>query len=1091
DVNDDRLIALRKRAEVDPKSFSIFVKQDASELNRSLLRLGGLFGELSNTYYREEGRRFKLRIEKRNFNSIELSVRYNFKVAVHAEFRRDWVEALKFYESAYAVLQELINTPDELHPIQRLVEIKAVAEQLHFKVSTLLMHGGKGIEAIKWLREHMALYERLVGSQEAAFLHWKWVSKQYLVFAELLLASSIGASTFAPPVSGIPELSITKWEQQPGYYYQLAAHFMRVRRKSFKFALDQFEAFENQATDVFERSSEELRTPLYVGQYSQLLADAGNVHVQSLTEAEYMRHVIADEKLFQHSHAVIDLLMKAYDQHNLVNASRMAYHVGSEIGREYFSARDYANAKRLFDSVVGLYRQEAWVTLLWESLGYLKECTIKLRLLKEYIEYSLEMAALPISSGPEVDGLTSQDESGPAGPLSYLQRVNIYEEVIGVLRGETSLALTLEGDSAFSVTESKPIFLEIDLVSPLRAVLLACVAFHEQVVKPGSSTFFTLSLLTHLPLPIEIDELEFQFNQFPCNFLVVSKKRQAKVYPSTTQSLRIETVSDLKLQPNKWKRLSFNVNAGQSGKLECLSVIARLGPHSTICCRAESPASREDLLLWKFEDRLETLPIRDISLSFFGQKVIQVEEPEPLVDVVLSTPGLGFVGEMFPVSVIVTSKGHAIHAGELKINIVDSKAGAMASPRESASPSVQSYHVELLLVPSNRDKLERVAGDEESSRSCSGHLSLPYIDVGKSCSTLLFIRWHKPKLVTLFVSLGYHSISQNGRDEASQKIHVHRSLQIEGKNAITVNQRYMTPFRRDSLLLANLQRKKNSDPPISLALNENSVLVVTVKNSSDLPLRLISVTVEEEDGGSCSVRTTNATYGGFHHIATGNMESCETQHVPEADNSTRLDLSRLLMPDEAFKQIFSVCPSITSSALGVGTICMRWKRDGESMQSFLHDQVKGDLPLVTSTQVKLSPISVEKAPLVVSFECPSHALLGAPFTLSLNIKNETAHLQEIKFSLVDSQSFLLSGAHCDTIFILPYASHILSYKLVPLASGLQQLPQVILTASRYSASFHPNAASTQLFVFPSNPHLKLDPSNSAERTVNSGSIHAK
>lgn len=1086
DVNEDRLVALRKRAEVDTKCFFIFVRQDALELNRSLKRLGSIFGELSNTYYKEEGRRIKLRIEKKNFNSIELNVRYNFKVSVYAEFRRDWVEALKFYETAYAVLHEIINTPAEFLPIQRLVEIKVVAEQLHFKVSTLLMHGGKGVEAIKWFRQHMAWYMQLIGPYNAAFLHWEWVSRQYIVFAELLQASSLGTSIVQSPTPGMPGPPVTELEQQPGYYYELAAHYMRERRNSFKFALDMSEASETEAVDIFQSSSEALGVPLYVGQYPQFL-EGSNLHMRSPTQAEYLGHFIAEEKMFQHSHAVIDLLMKAYEQYKLAKSSRMVYHIGSEMGREYFTAREYANAKRLFDSVAGLYRQEAWVTLLWPCLGTLKECARKLCLLKEYIEYSLEMAALPILSDLELEAATLQNEDGPAGPFSYSQRAKIHKEVIGILRGTNSDTPAHEGNSCLSVTESEPIFLEIDLVSPLRAVLLACVAFHEQVVKPGGMTSFTLALLTHLPLPMEIDELEIQFNQLPCNFLVISEKRRASVNTPETRSLRIETVPDLELEPNKWKRLSFNVNAGLSGRLECSSVFARIGQHSTICCRAESPASRDDLPLWKFEDRLETLPMRDGSLALFGQKVIQVEDPEPLVDVVLSASGPGFVGELFPVSVLVNSKGHAINAGELKINIVDSKVSSMASPRETASTSLQSYDVELLIVQSNGEQLERETRAEENFKKSSGILSLPFIDIGTSWSTQLFIKWHKPKLVTLFVSLGYQS---------SQKIHVHKSLQLEGRIPITVSHRYMTPFRRDSLLLANVQKKPSSALDVSLALNEANVLVVTARNFTEVPLRLISITVEEEDGSSCSVRQAGETYAGLLSVTTTDLEHYQAEPKTERGSITESDFSFLLLPNETYRQIFSVRPSVTSSALGVGTVCVRWKRDLEPMKLFLREKASNvshfqpsvtiDSPTVTTTLVKLSPIRVEKPPLVVRLECPSHALFGVPFTLALKIQNETTSLQEVRFSLVDSQSFLVSGAHSDTISILPYSSHILSYKLVPLASGLLQLPQIILTAARYSASFHPPPASTQLFVFPSKPHLKSDSVASGLGTVNSG-----
>lgn len=43
-------------------------------------RLWIAFGELTNTYYRDEGRRAKARLEKKNYTSVELNVRYCFKV---------------------------------------------------------------------------------------------------------------------------------------------------------------------------------------------------------------------------------------------------------------------------------------------------------------------------------------------------------------------------------------------------------------------------------------------------------------------------------------------------------------------------------------------------------------------------------------------------------------------------------------------------------------------------------------------------------------------------------------------------------------------------------------------------------------------------------------------------------------------------------------------------------------------------------------------------------------------------------------------------------------------------------------------------
>lgn len=110
EVSEDRMIALRKRAEVEAKYVVMLNPNDESEfqqsLNRHVLfyqklvlmfkqqnvvvmscicfgcRLGNTFSELSSAYYREEGRRVKQRIERKNVSSVELIVRYCFKVGI-------------------------------------------------------------------------------------------------------------------------------------------------------------------------------------------------------------------------------------------------------------------------------------------------------------------------------------------------------------------------------------------------------------------------------------------------------------------------------------------------------------------------------------------------------------------------------------------------------------------------------------------------------------------------------------------------------------------------------------------------------------------------------------------------------------------------------------------------------------------------------------------------------------------------------------------------------------------------------------------------------------------------------------------------
>ncbi|KAH7852463.1 hypothetical protein Vadar_025056 [Vaccinium darrowii] len=102
----------------------------------------------------------------------------------------------------------------------------------------------------------------------------------------------------------------------------------------------------------------------------------------------------------------------------------------------HFAVNDYANAKEI---VLQVLVEKGWVNLLWEVLGYLRECSNILRKMKDFVEYSLDMAALPVSSNAGIQSLSFK-ECGPAGPASVAHREIIHTEVFELVRGETGLA---------------------------------------------------------------------------------------------------------------------------------------------------------------------------------------------------------------------------------------------------------------------------------------------------------------------------------------------------------------------------------------------------------------------------------------------------------------------------------------------------------------------------------------------------------------------------------------------------------------------------------------------------------------------------
>ncbi|KAK7262793.1 hypothetical protein RJT34_30374 [Clitoria ternatea] len=1031
EITEDRMLALRKRAEVDAKYVVVLNPNDTSELKQSLTKLASTFSELAGAYYREEGRRVKQRIEKKNLSSVELIVRYCFKVAVYAEFRSDWAEALKFYEEAYHTLREIVGVTTRLPAVQRLVEIKSISEQFNFKISTLLLHSGKVTEAVTWFRQHKNAYKRLVGAPEAIFIHWEWMSRQFLVFGELLETSSKITHGFSPIILGTSSKPLSEWEYYPAYYYQLAAHYLSEKRSALELSISMSET-----SKEIDNSADSVVPSAYVGQFARLLEEGDNVDMLPLTDEEYVRYAVSEGKRFRDSLEIIALLKKAYESYSSMKIHRMSSFCGFQMGKEYFAEGDISNAKQIFDSIASLYRKEGWVTLLWDVLGYLRECSGKNRTTKDFVEYSLEMAALPISSDTGV-----RRDTGPAGPANLIQREIVQKEVFELVSEASGLS-TNEHLSNLKITGDELLQLEVDLVSPLRLVMLASVAFHEQTIKPGVSTSVTVSLLSHLPLTVEIDQLEIQFNQSNCNFFVTNAQKLQSVEGSNgIQQHRREIAPSLSLESNKWLRLTYDIQSDQSGKLDCLSVIAKIGSHFTICCRAESPASLDSLPLWTLEDCSQTVPIKDPILVLSGQKSTQVEEPDPQVDLHLGAPGPALVGEVFLVPVTLVSKGHDVYSGELKINLVDVKGGVLFSPRDSEPHTMDSHHVQLLGISGPEGEDDQLYSDKiKKIQQSFGLISVPFLKNGDSWSCKLEIKWYRPKPIMLYVSLGYTPFSN---ELHAQTVHVHKNLQIEGHTAIVLNHYYLMPFRRDPLLLSKNKQASESDQSESLPLNQKNVLIVSAKNCTEVPLRLKCISIEVEDDAE---------------------RTCSIQHGNE-----EISNPALLVPGEEFKKVFSVSSDMSSSKLRLGTVCLRWRRDlGVEEKS----TSTSTLSWVVTKQ-NLPDMNLVLPPLIVSLECPPYAILGDPFTYFIRISNQTQLLQEVKYSLADAQSFVLSGYHNDTVYVLPKSEHILSYKLVPLASGMQQLPKFSMTSVRYSAAYQPSNSSNSVFVFPSKPHFKI------------------
>ncbi|TKY46501.1 trafficking protein particle complex subunit 1 isoform X2 [Spatholobus suberectus] len=121
---------------------------------------------------------------------------------------------------------------------------------------------------------------------------------------------------------------------------------------------------------------------------------------------------------------------------------------------------------------------------------------------------------------------------------------------------------------------------------------------------------------------------------------------------------------------------------------------------------------------------------------------------------------------------------------------------------------MDSHHVQLLGISGPEGDDSQLDSDKiKKIQQSFGLISVPILKNGDSWSCKLEIKWHRPKPIMLYVSLGYTPYSN---ELNAQTVHVHKNLQIEGHAAIVLNHHYLMPFRRDTLLLSKSKQASKS-----------------------------------------------------------------------------------------------------------------------------------------------------------------------------------------------------------------------------------------------------------------------------------------
>lgn len=115
-----------------------------------------------------------------------------------------------------------LASPASAGLVQHHAEICAVAEQIHIKLMSLMLHQQRIPDALAQVESHISSFRHLPpGAQPAsAAAHWSWARRQYTVAGELL-GNRVSAET-------LPD----RRSAQPAFFFQCAARAVAMERSA-------------------------------------------------------------------------------------------------------------------------------------------------------------------------------------------------------------------------------------------------------------------------------------------------------------------------------------------------------------------------------------------------------------------------------------------------------------------------------------------------------------------------------------------------------------------------------------------------------------------------------------------------------------------------------------------------------------------------------------------------------------------------------------------------------------------------------------------------------------------------------------------
>ncbi|KAG9036541.1 hypothetical protein FRB95_008596 [Tulasnella sp. JGI-2019a] len=619
-------------------------------------------------------------ITARPLRAIGWKVRYDYKLALFAEFRMEEEVARKHYEDCWLSLVEMFGSTAILPPrTKRWAEAKVLADCIAFKLVKLYLYHSEPHLALTTFNHHVARFAEMSrgwGIGEETFEFWSWLARQWRILAELVeLALRAGyklpvaavpaiiADTIRDPVTSnvtAPNFKPDTVLQHPGYYYYMAAKCTQER-------LDRFLA-------VMEQEERQPGT---------MSKSPG----------------FANEKKVEHYVIIIELYTKAYElfKRNRTGQtpSRQTFFIAYCIAETYHASGQYDAAIRFFERIAKTYRQEQWGSMLRSILTMWYDCARQLGEVELVVKLLFEMLTLDVTADPE-------------------ERINLKEDLDGVLKNsspnspEEPLVISLSDHR--SIFETSVVFwrpsVSVDELAPFQITVFAP---HESLL--SRFAFVSLRIDFGQTSPIEIIHTPSSgsnlVQRVDLGELSVQDGRKDQTEPLT---------ADLKWPAGAMKVFSGSIKSSVPGELTpgLITLILKEGawtielPISLISDPALLVAvplkPRQWLVSANGVNKFITVHRADCSIA--------TVRPKPhLIRVRFDHQSPAFVGEEYPVAVEI------VNNDKRDLEVV----------------------VDVLLQPVEDESVNRIIFEDQDSTALIKGVSFGVIKPGDTCSKRLYL----------------------------------------------------------------------------------------------------------------------------------------------------------------------------------------------------------------------------------------------------------------------------------------------------------------------------------------------------------------